>query len=130
MKNINILSLVQAYNTLQGESFKNFLSYYDIEIRDEEINDLALLVKGLSEQTINKNIFNHFHVGYKIPQIGKEFDLLRFGKDYIINIELKKTSTEEKILKQLKRNKYYLSFIGMVIHNICFQADTKVVLSG
>jgi hypothetical protein len=41
----------------------------------------------------------------------KEFDLLLFGKDCIINIELKSISTEEKIFKQLERNKYYLSFI-------------------
>jgi Cdc6-like AAA superfamily ATPase len=124
MKNINILSLVQAYGSLPEGSYKNFLTYYGIEIKDEEVNDLALLVKILFEQTSNKDIFNHFYIGYLIPQIGKEFDLLRFGKDYIINIELKKTSTPERIEKQLKRNKYYLGFIGGLVHHFCFQADT------
>ncbi len=123
MKNINILSLVHAQSSLQEESYKNFLSHYGIEIKNEEVNDLASLVKILSTQTNNKNIFNQFYVSYKIPQIGKEFDLLRFSKGCIINIELKKTSTKEKILKQLKRNKYYLSFIDGEIHNFCFQSD-------
>ena len=125
MKNINILSLVQAYSTLEKESYTNFLDYYGIRIKNEEVKDLASLVQVLSDHTSSKNIFNQFYVGYLIPQIGKEFDLLRFGKNCIINIELKKTSTPEKILKQLKRNKNYMSFIGREIHNFCFQADTK-----
>ncbi len=124
MKNINILSLVHAQSSLQEESYKNFVSHYGIEIKNEEVNDLASLVKVLSDQTSNKNIFNQYYVGYQIPQIGKEFDLLRFGEEYIINIELKKTSTPAKIQKQLKRNKYYLSFIKNKMHNFCFQSDT------
>lgn len=124
MKNINILSLVHAQSTLQEDSYKKFLSHYGIKIRNEEVNDLASLVKVLSDQTSNKNIFNQYYLGYQIPQIGKEFDLLRFGKDDIINIELKKTSTPARIQKQLKRNKYYLSFIEKKIHHFCFQSDT------
>lgn len=125
MKNINILSLVQAFSSLHVESYKNFLSYYGVKIKNEEVKDLASLLKILTDQTSCKNIFNQFYVGYLIPQIGKEFDLLRFGKEYIINIELKKTSTPAIIQKQLKRNKYYLSFIEKEIHNFCFQSDTS-----
>jgi DNA replication protein DnaC len=125
MKNINILSLVHAQSTLQEDSYKNFLSHYGIKIRNEEVNDLASLVIVLSDQTSNKNIFNQYYLGYQIPQIGKEFDLLRFGKEDIINIELKKTSTPARIQKQLQRNKYYLSFIEKKIHHFCFQADTR-----
>ena len=125
MKNINILSLVQAYSSLQHESYENFLNYYGIKIKNDEIDDLTSLVNILNAQTNNTNIFNQFYVGYLIPQIGKEFDLLQFSKNYILNIELKKTSSPEKIQKQLKRNKYYLSFIGRQLHNFCFQADVK-----
>jgi Cdc6-like AAA superfamily ATPase len=125
MKNINILSLTQAHNSLQDDSFESFLNYYGIKIKNEEIDDLTSLVSILYPQTNNKNIFNQFYVGYLIPQIGKEFDLLRFGKNCIINLELKKTSTKEIIQKQLKRNKYYLGFIGKVTHHFCYQSDTK-----
>lgn len=66
-------------------------------------------------------------MGYKIPQIGKEFDLLRIGENFLVNIELKSTSTEEKILKQLVRNKYYLSYLCNKIYNICYVSSSKAI---
>src|SRR5690606_26365837 len=59
------------------------------------------------------------------PQIGKEFDLIRIGTEFILNIELKCRSTVEKIEKQLKRNKYYLSFLGKKIYGLTFVSDSK-----
>lgn len=125
MKHINIISLTQAFDTLEKEEYKNLLNYYDIEVKDAEINDLKSLIEILNDREGIKSIFNQFYVGYKIPQISKEFDLLRFGEDSIINIELKNSSTEEKILKQLKRNKYYLSFLNKKIYNFTFVANLK-----
>ena len=123
MKSINILSLVQAFRSLEKESLANFLDYYDIKIKNEEADDLTSLVNILHKET-DSNIFNHFYVSYRIPQIGKEFDLLRFNEESVINIELKNTCTEEKIQKQLKRNKYYLSFIGKKVYGFSFIVDT------
>lgn len=125
MKDINILSLIQAHNSLEKEHFNNFLSYNDIEIKDKEIDDLKVLIRFLYDSSENKYIFNQFFVGYKIPQIGKEFDLLRFGESYIINIELKNESTEEKIFKQLKRNKYYLNSLNKKIFNFSYVAQNN-----
>ena len=85
-----------------------------------EIEDLKSLAGVLHELTEEINIFDGFYVGYKIPQIGKEFDLLRFGEESVINVELKKKSSEEKIKKQLIRNKYYLSYIGKKIYNFSY----------
>lgn len=31
-------------------------------------------------------ILNGYYVGFSIPQIANEFDLLRFGSNYIVNI--------------------------------------------
>ncbi len=125
LKNINILSLVQAYSSLRQESYTNFLQYYGIAIRNEEAKDLKVLASILYDLTDDKSIFDKFHVGYKIPQIGKEFDLLRFGDGDVINVELKRTSTEDKIQKQLVRNKYYLSYIEKQIYNLSFVSDTE-----
>lgn len=55
-------------------------------------------------------------IGYSIPQIGKEFDLLRFGDNYIINIEIKTESSIDKIFKQQQKNKYYLEFLNKEIY--------------
>jgi hypothetical protein len=125
LKNINILSLTQANETLVKESYKIFLVHYGIKIKQEEVDDLKSLLEILYNKTEDRSIFSQFYVGYKIPQIGKEFDLLRFGKECVINIELKSKSTEEKILKQLKRNRYYLSSIRKQINNFSFIADEK-----
>jgi hypothetical protein len=127
LKHINILSLIQAFDTLEEENYKSFLVYHGIEIKDTEVNDLKSLITILNDREGIKSIFNQFFVGYKIPQIPKQFDLLRFGEDSVINIELKNSSTEEKILKQLKQNKYYLSFLDKEVHSFTFvENQTKL----
>ena len=123
MKHINILSLIQAFDTLVKEDYENLLDYYNIAIKDAEVQDIKLLIKTFDEKFSARSIFNQFYVGYKIPQIGKEFDLLRFGEDYLINIEIKNSSTEEKILKQLQRNKYYLDFVSKKVYHFTYIAS-------
>lgn len=115
---------MQANSTLDKENYADFLHHYGIDIKNYEVGDLSDLVNFLSPIG-NSGIFNKFYVGYKIPQIGKEFDLLRFGKEFIVNIELKKTSSEKKIQKQLCRNKYYLTSIGKPVFNFSFISDIK-----
>jgi len=127
MKYINIISLVQAYDSLGCERFDGFLRFYGIEIKGAEFDDLKSLKEALYALTDSISIFDAFYVGYKIPQIGKEFDLLRFGKKIIINVELKRTCTEDKIKKQLLRNKYYLGGIGRKVYNFTFVSDVDVL---
>ncbi len=125
MKAISILSLAQAYNSLEGETYANLLFHYDINIKNDEANDLSSLVGNLYLICQSAVVFNEFYVGYKIPQIGKEFDLLRIGENYIVNVELKRTSTVEKVQKQLLRNKYYLSTFGKPLCNLTFISSTN-----
>lgn len=127
LKKLNILSLIQAHQNLTEDGFKKYLHYHDADLKIAEVNDLASLVKSLTESGCNVAELDSFFVGYKIPQIGKEFDLLRFGANHHINIELKSTSTEPKILKQLKRNKHYLRFLGQPVHHFTFQTDTTTL---
>lgn len=127
LRNINIQSLLQANDSLTQEGFNGFLKHYGIEIKNAEIEDLGSLVEVLCAVERNIQILDKFYVGYKIPQIGKEFDLLRFGKECIINIELKKSSTKEKIKKQLLRNRYYLSFIGKRVYAFTFVSESQTL---
>ncbi|GAA2848375.1 ATP-binding protein [Pediococcus damnosus] len=94
---------------LNDEIFEEYQHYLGIKFRGREINDISSLVSDLPK---NLNLSN-FYIGYKIPQINKEFDLLRFCKNGdILNIELKSENIgKEKIGKQLIKNKYYLSAI-------------------
>lgn len=127
MKNINLLSLSQAHNSLAPSEYKKFIEHYEIEINDNELADIKVLANEMFALLSFVNIFNDFYVGYKIQHISKEFDLLRFGSNYIINIEIKNESTEDKVKKQLIRNKYYLSHINKAIHNYCFIATSKTL---
>ena len=60
-------------------------------------------------------ILDGYYVGFSIPQIANEFDLLRFGTDYIVNIELKSMLPEESkietIFTQMNKQHYYLKFL-------------------
>jgi len=125
MKHINILSLVHAFRSLQKEDYQKFLSYYGIKMKDEEVKDLTSLLELFYELINDVPILTNFYVGYAIPQIDKEFDLLRFGETFIINIELKSISTKDKILKQLIQNRYYLNFIDKEIYNFTFVRQEK-----
>lgn len=132
MKKVNLRQLIDSWNSLDTDIFKKYISYVGIGsaqngVRESELNDMACIVKCLCNSHIGIDKYDGFFVNYSIPQIGKEFDLLRFGKNFILNVEVKRNSTIDKIEKQLKRNQYYLAFVGIQIKLFSFIADTKDV---
>lgn len=84
MKPINLLSLVNAYEKLTPSVFKLYREHFDIKIKEDEIEDLHSLVKELLSVVDIIKTAEGFYVGYKINQINKEFDLLRFGEESIV----------------------------------------------
>ena len=120
MKIVNLLSLVQANRKLDPVARLKYYIYYKVNIKADELDDLTAYVGELYSRNDNIEIYNHFILGYTIPQISKEFDLLRFGNNFTLNIEIKSKSTDERIKKQLIRNKYYLGFLGVKIHNYTY----------
>lgn len=125
MKEANITSILSAFKTLSKDLFKSYLDYFSIQIKDDELNDLNILYEELKSLTKNMELFDKYFIGYTIPQIGKEFDFLRLDKESIVNIELKRESSTEKIENQLVRNKYYLSFLRKETHLFSYQSSTK-----
>ncbi len=115
---------MQAHASLSKDDLSKYLNHYGIAIKSEELNDLQALTEILYEEASSQIIFDDYYVGYKIPQIGKEFDLLRIGNKCVVNVELKSNCSEEKIKKQLARNKYYLSYIANNLYNFTFVSDT------
>ncbi|GMA83192.1 hypothetical protein [Shewanella glacialipiscicola] len=96
MKSINIISLIQAHNALTQPEYANFIKYYGVDISDDEVSDLTVLSANIYEIIKYSQVFNSFYIGYKIQHISKEFDLLRFGDNYTVNIELKKVVQKKK----------------------------------
>lgn len=108
-KPIDLNSLVSSYKNLSEEVFEGILSFFNFSMRNEEIDQISSFIDNLY---VEDRYLGYFYVGYKIPQIDKEFDLLRFGENYILNVEIKSILKEEDAREQLVQNKYYLSSLG------------------
>ena len=82
-------------------------------IKIHEIDSLRILVDALTDSGVSISELDGFYLGFIIPQIGKEFDLLKVTGRNCLNIELKSQDvTEENILAQLRKNHHYLTLLG------------------
>lgn len=71
----------------------------------------------MPENGLNISALDGFFFSYQIPHVGKEFDLLKLAGRTCLNIELKSEQVpEDQILRQLQRNRYYLSHLGKHLH--------------
>lgn len=133
MKPVNLISLISVYATGDAELLGRYTGYHGIGtaqggMRTAEMEDIISLIDDMEDERADDEAFDNYFVGYSIPQIGKEFDLLRFGKDSVIDIEIKRSATSERAEKQLRQNAYYLSFLAdrkkFLFSYVC---DTKKV---
>lgn len=129
MKKINLLMLDNIFvsnpEILLENSVKEYLNLEDLKEQEKTtINRLCNIIKGTK---FHHHFFENYYLNYQIPQIGKEFDLLRISDELVINVELKSEAiSNEEILKQLERNYYYLSFLKKEIH--CYTFVTEDVI--
>lgn len=129
LKRINLLMIDNLFTAnpqiLSDDKIKDYLGLQ--ELKKQESETLHRLCLALKIYVPYHHIFENYYLNYEIPQIGKEFDLLRIGSESIINIELKSEKVDdEAILKQLKRNYYYLSFLQKEIYCYCFVTDGDI----
>ncbi|TCP24462.1 AAA domain-containing protein [Scopulibacillus darangshiensis] len=108
-KPTDLNSLVSSYRDLPENTFEGIKNLFEFSMRSEEIEQISAFIDNLS---VDDRYLGYFYVGYKIPQIDKEFDLLRFGENYILNVEVKSCLNVEDARIQLLKNKYYLSSLG------------------
>ena len=86
----------------------------NVKYHAQEIQDIQKLIKSLN---IDDTFTNCFVYGYVVPQLSKEFDLIKVSREKCVNIELKSESISlEKIKKQLIQNSHYLRMITQNIH--------------
>jgi len=117
LQKTNLYSLYRASFDFDENTFLAYLKFHSIKIKTNELSDLIKCIEALlTPGTAKYRAFEYFSFGFVIPQIGKEFDLLRFGIKSIINIELKSESTHDKIKDQLIKNKYYLRFLNLKLY--------------
>lgn len=122
MKAKNLITVYQGEAAIANLGYSVDKKYKILKKR--EIGCLKAFCTIMEECGCEFKDFDNFFVGYSIGQIGKEFDMLRFGTDSIINIELKSELNadvkEEKVLKQMRVNYYYLNFLNREIKIFSF----------
>ena len=106
---VNILSLASINEVA---ILSEYVEYLDTSIKPHELDSLRSLCLLMKDHNASMKCFDGYCLGYSIPQISKQFDLLRIGRDSAVNIELKSADDEDKIFNQLIRNRYYLSSLG------------------
>lgn len=124
---INLISLRQAYDACKSqdpELFHAYLETFGIKLRKhQEREDIMQFIDRVKEE-VDPGALNDFYVGYVIPQISKEFDLLRIGRNYILNIEIKHIGPFDRIEKQLRQNRHYLLALKPGVRSFSYIAST------
>ena len=140
MKPVNLYTLTRISDPQRFSSFESVLSVRESiqNFKEHEINGLRILADQLFSVGKSLPLLDGFFFSYRIPQISKEFDLLRIGSDSIVNIELKSGAVPtERIEKQLTQNRYYLAHTQKRVLTFCyiskqnrlFQLDDDLKLS-
>ncbi len=118
MRPVNLFMLSRPVSDRVFPVFEGQLSLRDDPLYPHEVEPPCIrhLVELLFEEGLDIAQLDGFFYSYIIPQVGKEFDLLRFSHRSVLNIELKSQGARrDKIQKQLLRNKYYLGYLQLDI---------------
>ena len=126
MKAINLYVLSRNVNPDLLEEYEIALSGRDDEkqFRPEEVEIIRLLTEKMILLNADPDLFDGWFYGFTIPQIGKEFDLLRIGSKTIVNVEFKGQWVDlEKIGAQLEKNRHYLTHLSRKICSFTIVRD-------
>lgn len=97
-------------------------------LQKHEIESIFALVNELSHMKVTIDDFDGFYVDYTIPQISKQFDLLKITDSKILNIELKSAECSiEKIENQLRKNRKYIDPLGKINYYFSVITESKEV---
>lgn len=104
MNAINLFALTRVEELDTFVTFEKQLSKRDksLRLQQHEMDSVVSFVDFLFSHNTQPEIYNNFYFSYSIPQIGKEFDLLRINDEQVINIELK----SEAVLKRYFKTAY------------------------
>ena len=84
----------------------------------------------IEQLNVTKQDLDGFIYSYTVPQLNKEFDLVKVAESACMNIELKSERvTIEKMEKQLLQNRHYLKMLGKMdtFFSLMFQQRTRFI---
>ena len=89
---------------------------------------MKVFVNYLLFLDLNKTLADGFLFGYEVPQLNKEFDLIKVTKEFCINIEIKGNNVSlEKVENQLKQNMHYLKLLNKELILITYFANSNTL---
>ena len=95
-----------------------------MKVKPWEVDDLKMFAEKLLEIAKGPSVLR-FYYSFVMPRLGKEFDLLRVGRTYVINVELKSRAVpHETVKKQLLQNRHYLSALGLNVYSFTFLRES------
>lgn len=118
---INLNQLSSYHQQEQAVQYLKQLG--DTTIRTQELTGMAQLVAHFPATL---PVWQSVYVDYAVPPISKEFDMLFINAEgHIINIELKSDVHYdiEKIHKQLRNNRYYLTQVSQHVDLFTYNSD-------
>lgn len=113
----NLKKFLNICSTEDVELINTYVESDYMPLKENEIEDLKSLISVLA---LSYKDFEGFFLGYKVPYIGHEMDLLKVNDYAILNIELKSQSEFAKINKQQKYNYFYLKTLNKHVDIITY----------
>lgn len=101
-----------SHNSELSESYIRYICGIKKEqqYRHQETEDISTLVQAVNLPDCK---LSGFIYGYVVPQLNKEFDLLKVTDTVCLNIELKSGEiSDEKLKRQLLQNRHYLKLLN------------------
>lgn len=134
MMNNKIVSLFDIVklsdNEELSESYVRYICGLEIDrqYKHQEILDIRCLLDNI---VVPANRADGFLFGYVVPQLNKEFDLLKVTDSFCLNIEVKSGDVStEKIKRQLIQNAHYLKLLNKEILRVfLFVSSTMSVFT-
>lgn len=124
---VNIYALSRIHNEVAFNIVEKHQSQKDEQAKTQahEMESLRILADSLVQHEVSVREMSGFFYGFHIPQIGKEFDLLKLTDKMCLNIELKSQAVpQEQILDQLIKNRHYLVHLGKRLNLYTIVTDT------
>lgn len=130
------MNFLDIYTTIKtNKNHTEILQRLGYNLTKDEFSDFKVLIELILEHNYMSTIelvdhTENFIFGFDIPRIGEEFDLIRLGKNYNINIEIKNHSTDDKKRTQIESGAYYLESLKNPTLYFSFDVEEQSILFG
>lgn len=118
---------LETITSLTAEGLSALQETFEFEIKPVEKQTLPRFISKIREKDTSVRL-DGFFPDFSIPNIGKEFDLLKITSEFILNIELKSgNKTQKDLLDQLLKNQFYISKIYDSAYYFTYYAESNTL---